>query len=67
MRAITENSSTQLTDPHRQVYLENPCSGWALLWVPNSNLPSREPANPKDGDVAFASWKKSLEETFGKR
>lgn len=67
VRVIIENSSTQLTDPLRQVYLKNPCSGWALPWVPNSNLPSREPAAPEDGEMAFASWKKSLQETVGKR
>lgn len=67
VRSIIENSSTQLADPQRQVYLENPCSGWALSWVPNSNLPSREPTNPEDGDMAVAPWKKSLEETVGKR
>lgn len=67
VRAIIENSSTQLTDLQRQVYLENPCSGWVLLWMPNSNLPSRELANLRDGDMAVVSWEKSLEETVGKR
>lgn len=41
--------------------------GESLQWVPNSNLPSREPTNPKDGDVAVASWKKALEEIVRKR
>lgn len=47
--------------------MENPCSNWADMWVPNSNLPSREPANPEDGEIAFAAWKRSLEDTIGKR
>lgn len=66
VRAIIENSSTQLTDPLRQVYLKNPCSGWALPWVPNSNLPSREPAAPEDGEMAFASWRSLCKRLLGR-
>jgi len=35
--------------------------------VPTSSLPSREPASPEDGEITLAAWKRSQEETTGKR